>query len=231
MGSRLLLVEDETAIAEFLSDNLREDDHTVRVARSIGDARLALKREPCDVALIDVGLPDGSGFDLCRSIRQGQAGDAAAGVIMLTARAEAQDRVRGFERGADDYVVKPFHYPELLARVNALAARIGGRHHSDRLVVGPLEVDLPRRTCTVNGETVALPAKEFDLLVTLARDPYKVLSKRDLLRKVWDCDGFGTSRTLDSHASRLRRRLESADPMARYVVNHWGVGYALLQES
>jgi DNA-binding response OmpR family regulator len=227
MTATLLIVEDEPAIVEILADNLRQDDHRVVCASSIGEALGALKDDEPDIALIDVGLPDGSGFDLCRNIRNGQAGDSDIGIIMLTARAEAHDRVRGFDRGADDYVVKPFHYPELLGRINALAARLRGRR-SAQLAVGPIRVDVSSRVTTVNGTALILPAKEFELLAVLARDPTRVYPKHELLERVWGYRA-GSTRTLDSHASRLRRRLEDlAGGHERYVINHWGTGYALV---
>jgi DNA-binding response OmpR family regulator len=228
MGARVLLVEDEPAIADFLADNLRQDDHHVHTVGGMGEAVAALERVRPDVALIDVGLPDGSGFELCRQIRGGAAGNPEVGVIMLTARAEEQDRVRGFDRGADDYVVKPFHYPELLGRINALATRIGGGRRSDQLVAGPIDIDVRGRTVQVGGVALHLPAKEFDLLVALAREPFRVHSKTELLERIWGYRTPGATRTLDSHASRLRRRLEqAAGPGERLVINHWGVGYAL----
>jgi DNA-binding response OmpR family regulator len=228
MGARVLLVEDESAIADFLADNLRQDDHHVHTVGGLGEAVAALERIRPDVALIDVGLPDGSGFELCRQIRGGAAGNPEVGVIMLTARAEEQDRVRGFDRGADDYVVKPFHYPELLGRINALATRLGGGRRSDQLVVGPIQIDVRGRSVEVAGTALHLPAKEFDLLVALAREPFRVHSKIELLERVWGYSIPTATRTLDSHASRLRRRVEECGATTeRFVINHWGVGYAL----
>jgi len=228
MGASLLIVEDEPSITDFLADNLRQDDHQVATARSVAEAVTVLDRARTDLVLIDVGLPDGSGFDLCRRIRAGEVGDPELGVIMLTARAEEQDRVRGFQRGADDYVIKPFHYPELLGRVNALHARLRGAHRGDQLAAGPLEIDVSGRSAALGGTPVQLAAKEFDLLVALARDPHHVFSKGELLERVWGYKTPGSTRTLDSHASRLRRRLDEAgDGSERFVVNHWGIGYAL----
>ena len=228
MGVSLLVIEDEPAILDFLADNLRMDDHRVVGASSLAQGALLLAEVRPDITLIDVGLPDGSGFDLCRRIREGDAGDPDVGVIMLTARAEEQDRVRGFQRGADDYVTKPFHYPELLCRINALAARVSGTRRVEHLAVGPVRIDITRRTVQVAGVDVALPAKEFDLLAALARDPERVYSKQELLERVWGYRDASTTRTLDSHASRLRRRLEEIDPASRFVINRWGIGYSLV---
>ncbi len=227
MRAHLLLIEDEPAITDFLTENLRHDEVRVTTAASLGEAAAQLRRHRPDILLVDIALPDGSGLDLCRRVREGEIGDPDVGIIFLTARAEEQDRVRGFHRGADDYVVKPFHYPELLGRINALHARLGGRRR-EMLETGPVAIDLSARTVMVDGERMVLPAKEFDLLAALARDPYRVHEKEELLERVWGYRTAGSTRTLDSHASRLRRRLE--DRLAgdeRWIVNHWGIGYAL----
>ena len=205
MGVSLLVIEDEPAILDFLADNLRQDDHRVVGASSLAQGALLLAEVRPDIALIDVGLPDGSGFDLCRRIREGDAGDPDVGVIMLTARAEEQDRVRGFQRGADDYVTKPFHYPELLGRINALAVRVTGTRRLEQIAVGQIRVDVTRRTVLVAGEELALPAKEFDLLTTLARDPQRVYSKQELLERVWGYRNAHTTRT-----GRQIRAIEAA---------------------
>jgi DNA-binding response OmpR family regulator len=226
MGASLLIIEDEAAIADFLAENLRQDDHDVETAGSVGDAMRRLERERPAIAVIDVGLPDGSGFDLCRRIRAGEAGDPEVGIIMLTARAEEQDRVRGFARGADDYVVKPFHYPELLARINALHLRLTGARRADRIVAGPVEIDLVHRSVQVHGSELTLPSKEYELLVVLARDPLRVFEKRELMERIWGYRHASSTRTLDSHASRLRRRLDALAPGETLIVNRWSIGYS-----
>jgi DNA-binding response OmpR family regulator len=228
MSANVLIVEDEPAIVDFLRDNLHEDEHTVRAVGNVRDALLALRTERHDIVLIDVGLPDGSGLDVVRAIRSGEAGDPGAGVIVLTARSEEQDRLRGFARGADDYVPKPFSYPELLARVSALHERIRRVTRRELIEVGALEIDVLARVVRIGGTTVQLPAKEFELLAALARDPERVIPKAELLERIWGYRNSHTTRTLDSHASRLRRRIESELPGTRYVVNRWGVGYALV---
>ncbi len=228
MAANVLIVEDEPGIVDFLHDNLRADEHTVRVVGTVRDALLALRAERHDIVLIDVGLPDGSGLDVVRAIRSGEAGDPGAGVIVLTARSEEQDRLRGFARGADDYVPKPFSYPELLARVSALHERIRRVTRREMIEVGALEIDVLARVVRIGGATIQLPAKEFELLAALARDPERVIPKAELLERIWGYRNSHTTRTLDSHASRLRRRIESELPGTRYVVNRWGVGYALV---
>jgi DNA-binding response OmpR family regulator len=228
MPANVLIVEDEPAIVDFLRDNLREDEHRVRAVGNVRDALLALRSERHDIVLIDVGLPDGSGLDVVRAIRGGEAGDPGVGVIVLTARSEEQDRLRGFARGADDYVPKPFSYPELLARVTALHERIRRVTRRDLIAVGALEIDVLARVVRIGGTSIPLPAKEFELLATLARDPERVIPKAELLERIWGYRNSHTTRTLDSHASRLRRRIETELPGTRYIVNRWGVGYALV---
>lgn len=224
MGASLLVVEDDETISEFLADNLREDGHAVSLAVCRREAAARLRRSRVDIALVDIGLPDGSGLDLVRGIRAGEAGPVDIGVIALSARASEQDRIRAFERGVDDYVVKPFSYPELLLRLSALHTRlIGGM--AGILVVGPLQVDLAARTATMHGQVLRLPAKEYELLAVLAREPRKVHMKEDLMERIWGYRNRGT-RTLDSHASRLRRRLTAASDEA-WVINNWSVGYSL----
>ena len=228
MGAHLLLIEDEPAITDFLTENLRHDEVHVTTAASLGEAAAQLRRHRPDILLVDIALPDGSGLDLCRRVRDGELGDPDVGIILLTARAEEQDRVRGFHRGADDYVVKPFHYPELLGRINALHTRLGGRRR-EVLATGPIAVDVTARTGTGAGDRLMLPAKEFELLTALARDPYRVHGKEELLQRIWGYRTAGSTRTLDSHASRLRRKL-NATGRGPFVVNVWGVGYRLLED-
>ena len=228
MPANVLLVEDETGIVDFLRHNLREDEYHVRAVGNVRDALIALRTDAPEIALIDVGLPDGSGLEILRVIRSGEAGNPGVGVILLTARSEEQDRLRGFARGADDYIPKPFSYPELLARVSALHERIRRVTRREMISVGAIEIDVLGRVVRIGGTTVALPAKEFELLATLARDPERVIPKAELLERIWGYRNSGTTRTLDSHASRLRRRIETEAPGTRYIVNRWGVGYALI---
>lgn len=145
---------------------------------------------------------------------------------MVSARGDPVDRVRGFARGCDDYVVRPFVYDELVARMRAVLRRSSGPRHT-RLSVRDLEIDLAARIVTVSGEPVQLSAKEYELLVALAEDPERVFKKEDLLRDVWGFRSLGRTRTLDSHASRLRRKLNRNGASA-YVINVWGVGYRLV---
>lgn len=228
----VLVVDDEPHILSFLVDNLRTDDFDVHSATSVAHARSKLNACSPDLVLLDLGLPDGTGFDLCREIRDSDplqvrySPDLA--VIMLTARAEDVDRVRGFQRGADDFVPKPFHYPELVARIQALLRRSRAAAEVEVLQAAGINLDLASREVYVAGAPVALSAKEFMLLAALAREPRRVFRKRELLESVWGYRAQGNTRTLDSHASRLRRKLRAADPQRSYVSNVWGVGYRLV---
>ncbi len=227
--AQVVVCEDDTATLELLCDHLAADRFGALAAPTASDAlRLCRYNQP-DLLLLDLALPDASGLDVLREIREADGADARFDpklpVIVLTGRGADDERVRGLEFGADDYLVKPFHYPELRARINAILRRGGGRHDGPRRV-GELVVDPARRRVWVEGRDVQLSNKEFSLLRVLVSDPIRVFPKKELLEEVW---GFRTSaqtRTLDSHASRLRRKLDPEH--SRYVINCWGVGYRLI---
>ncbi len=230
-GEAVLLVEDEPATRAFLEQQLADDGFDVLAVDRGGQALEVLERAAPDLMLLDVGLPDASGFELCRRLREGEPGrawDRDVPVILVSERGEPIDRVRGFARGADDFVVKPFVYEELVARMRAVLRRAGGPARRDRLAVGEIEIDRLSRTVRVAGEPVALSAKEYELLVALAEEPERVFRKDELLRDVWGFRSLGRTRTLDSHASRLRRKLNNGCESA-YVINVWGVGYRLVE--
>ncbi len=214
---------------DLLCDHLHADRFEALAAPSAADAlRLCHYNDP-DLLLLDIRLPDASGLDVLREIRAsaGPTGrfDPVLPVIVLSGRSTDVDRVRGFSEGADDYVVKPFHYQEVAARIRAVLRRRDARREGPRRI-GDLFIDPSRRKVRVADREVALANKEFTLLRALAADPHRVFTKEELLLDVWGFRSMGRTRTLDSHASRLRRKL---DPEAgRYVVNCWGVGYRLL---
>jgi DNA-binding response OmpR family regulator len=227
-----LVVDDEAHILSFLEENLCDDDFIVYTAKSVSQARSRMNAYRPDIVLLDVMLPDASGFDLCREIREhdGMLGrfDPDTPIIMLTARGEEVDRVRGFHRGADDYVVKPFHYPELLARMSALLRRTQVYRDRDVMHVAGMHIDMQTHEVVVNGNILELSAKEFALLAALAREPRRVFKKQELLELVWGYRSQGNTRTLDSHASRLRRKLTALGVERNYIANVWGVGYRLV---
>jgi DNA-binding response OmpR family regulator len=229
MGEAVLLVEREAPTRDHLSRQLADDGFAVVAADRAAEALALVESERPDLVLLEAVLPDASGFDVCGRLRAGEAGRAwnrDVPVIMVSARGDPSDRMRGFARGADDYVVRPFVYEELVARMRAVLRRSARRQHP-RLSVRDLEIDLASRVVRVAGAGVQLSAKEFDLLVALAEDPERVFRKEELLRDVWGFRSLGRTRTLDSHASRLRRKL-NPDGDAGYIVNVWGVGYRLV---
>jgi len=225
----LVVCEDDTTTLELLCDHLAADRFGVLPAPSASDAlRLCRYNQP-DLLLLDLTLPDASGLDVLREIREADGVssrfDPHLPVIVLTGRGSDEDRVRGLETGADDFMVKPLCYPELRARIGAvLRRRTGQREGPCR--VGEIVVDPVRRKVWVGEREVALSNKEFGLLRALAADPSRVFSKRELLEGVWGYGNPGRTRTLDSHASRLRRKLDPEN--GRYVVNCWGYGYRLV---
>lgn len=225
----VVVCEDDAPTLELLCDNLIADRFGVLPAPSAADAlRLCRYKQP-DLMLLDLALPDASGLDVLREIRDADGVvsrfDPRLPIIVLTGRGASEDRVRGLEFGADDYLVKPFVHAELRARIMAVLRRVEQRR-SGPLRVGEIVVDPARWRAWVGGREVKLSKKEFSLLRVLAGDPHRVFSKRELLDEVWGAQTPTKTRTLDSHASRLRRKL---DPdQARFVINCWGVGYRLL---
>lgn len=226
----ILVVEDHVATRRFLSDNLHADGYEPLEADSVAEGmRLIVTRFP-DLGLVDLGLPDDDGLDLVGRVRDADrvSGriDPGLPLIALTGRAGELDRLRGFERGCDDYVIKPFSYPELRARISALLRRTEHRPGYGRVRVGALELDPVARQAWVHGEQVRLSKKEFALLRALAVEPTRVFTREELLRGVWGWQSTGFTRTLDSHASRLRSKLSGRGD--RFVINVWGVGYRLI---
>ncbi len=233
MDSRtLLLLEDDDATAGFLADNLTADGFRVVTASGAGEGWRALELRHPALLLLDLGLADGSGLELLDRLRaaDGVASrvDPALPVIVVSGRASDVDRVRGLARGADDYLPKPFSYPELVARIRAVLRRADGRSRRGAIRVGDLALDPLTRKVSLASQPLSLSAKEFSLLQKLASDPTRVFLKADLLREVWGFQVPGATRTLDAHACRLRRKLAgSARP---FVITVRGVGYRLTEE-
>jgi DNA-binding response OmpR family regulator len=227
----VLVVEDDERTAAFLADNLRADGFRVGIAAEAGEAVRAIEVRRPDLVLLDLSLTRSSGLAVLDRIRKadgvGTRIDPALPVIILSGRADELDRVRGFARGADDYVVKPFSYPEVLARVNAVLRRSAGRIGSGALIVGDLSIDPTTREVWLGDERLTLSVKEFALLHTLARQPTRVFSKAELLRDVWGYLSLGATRTVDAHACRLRKKLGGP----RWVVSVRGVGYRLVESA
>lgn len=231
MEQSVLVVEDDAAVAGFLADNLAADGFSVWVADQADAALKAIEfREP-DLVLLDLWLHGSSGLVVLDAVRSSDGVssrfDPELPVMVVSGRGSELDRVRGLNRGADDYVVKPFSYPELLGRVRAVLRRSSARRLRGVLRVGDLEVDPVPRRVTLGGVPVEVTAKEFGLLQALASDPTRVWTKRELLRDVWGYQGSAVTRTVDVHAFRLRRKLSS--PERSLVINVRGVGYRLLE--
>jgi DNA-binding response OmpR family regulator len=216
---RLLIVEDEDAIAIPLAEGLRREGFDVtRVATGAE----ALAADETDLVLLDLRLPDMDGFEVCRTLRT----RSDVPIIMVTARGEEVDRVVGLELGADDYLVKPFGFRELLARIRAVTRRTGAREagrDSDVVVTGSLEIDLRSRRVTLAGAELTLTPKEFDLLALLAREPGTVVDRQRILREVWNTTWYGGAKTIDVHVGALRRKL--GDPA--WIETVRGVGLRL----
>ena len=222
MNAAVLLAESEPATRDFLERHLADDGFDVVRAEAEREALELVERLKPSLVLTST--------EICRRLREGEPGrswDREIPVIVLgDSHADAVDRVRAFSRGCDDYVARPFHYDELLARIRAVLRRTTPSPR-ERLEAGTITVDRVTRTATVEGRQLTLPAKEYELLAKLASDPQRVFTKEQLLRDVWGYRALGRTRTLDSHASRLRRKLALAGA-EDCVVNVWGVGYRLV---
>ena len=221
----VLLVEDEASISGPLASALEREGFSTEVADTARGALDAAARLEPDLVLLDLMLPDGSGFDVCRELRS--RGDVP--IVMLTARGEEADRVVGLELGADDYVVKPFSAREVIARIRAVLRRAAAAPPQEGdagpLAVGEVTLDPGRREVTVAGAPVDLARKEYDLLERLMRDAGRVVTREQLIEDVWDMNWFGSTKTLDVHVAALRRKLrdDASDP--RYIHTVRGVGF------
>jgi DNA-binding response OmpR family regulator len=223
MPSAVLVAEPEVETRELLGRQLRDDGFDV-----LGAGRRSEALELAESARPDVVLL--AELELCLRLRRGEPGrtwDRNVPVIVLASGSDPVERVRALERGADDALGRPFAYDELLARIRALIRRTSGAG-DDVLVAGDLVIDRPTRRVHVREMPVVLSAKEFELVAKLASQPHKVWTKEELLREVWGFRALGRTRTLESHASRVRKKLCVA-PDDRFVVNVWGVGYRLLE--
>jgi DNA-binding response OmpR family regulator len=215
---RLLLVEDDPAIAGPLGDGLKRQGFEIQWVTTGADA---LNADPGDLVLLDLGLPDLDGAVVCRRLRD----RTSVPIIVVSARSEEVDRVTLLEMGADDYVVKPFGFRELVARIRAVLRRAGVAEPSvqDRVEIGELTIDTRTHAVTVGGEAIDLTPKEYDLLVFLAEDPGSLRTRDQILRAVWDENWWGSTKTLDVHIASLRRKLGIGD----LIVTVRGVGYRL----
>ena len=229
MSHRVLLVEDEEALRLFIGDSLRREGYEVEYADSGPEGLRMATQLPVDLVLLDIMLPGKDGFEVCRAIR---AAGKSAPILMLTARGQIEDRVKGLKIGADDYVTKPFNMGELMARVGALLRRAnigaGEQRPGGVYQFGPIQVDLRGTRVTRHGKPVNLSAREFQLLRFLIEHRGQTLSRDVLLRDVW---GYGVkiyTRTVDVRIANLRQQLEEDPKQPRYILTVQGLGYKFM---
>ncbi|MDA3628057.1 response regulator transcription factor [Saccharopolyspora oryzae] len=221
--TRVLIVEDEESFADPLAFLLRKEGFTAAVAMNGAEALDEFDRNGADIVLLDLMLPGMSGTDVCKQLRQ----RSSVPVIMVTARDSEIDKVVGLELGADDYVTKPYSARELIARVRAVLRRRGEAEELQPqvLAAGPVRMDVERHVVTVDGADVNLPLKEFDLLEYLLRNVGRVLTRAQLIDRVWGADYVGDTKTLDVHVKRLRSKVEPNPADPRYLITVRGLGY------
>lgn len=217
----VLLVEDHRALAQWLTGELQHAGWTVARAATAAEARELVRRRTYDVLLVDIGLPDADGVDLCQELRT----TTPAPILMITARHDIPERVRALDHGADDYLPKPFAMEELVARMRAILRRTRGEP-GPVLECGPARIFVEERRVEVEGRTLMLTRREFDLLVVLARHPGRVFPRDALLESAWGYDFYGESNVVDVTIRRLRARLEPFPALDVQAVR--GVGYRLM---
>jgi two-component system, OmpR family, response regulator RegX3 len=222
--AELLVVEDDETIGAALSSGLRDHGHTVSWQRTAQGALDIAGTRTFDLVLLDLGLPDGSGLDVCRELRS----RSTVPIIMVTARGEETDRIVGLEVGADDYVVKPFSAREVVARIRAVLRRTAAPAPTplgEVVELGEVRVDRARRSATFAGQALELSRKEFDLLQLLVDNAGTVVKRERLIDEVWDTNWFGSTKTLDVHVSGLRKKLGDDPSTPRYIHTVRGVGF------
>ena len=224
--SRILVVEDEETLAEAISFLLSKEGFDVSVAATGPEAIETFEKSGADLILLDLMLPGLSGTEVCRQIRT----KSSVPIIMLTAKDSEIDKVVGLEIGADDYVTKPYSSRELIARIRAVLRRGELNDVADEgaaLEVGPVRMDTDRHIISVNGEVVAIPLKEFELLEFLMRNAGRVLTRMQLIDRVWGSDYVGDTKTLDVHIKRLRAKIEKDPANPEYIQTVRGMGYKM----
>ncbi|GAB3038214.1 two-component sensory transduction protein RegX [Parafrigoribacterium mesophilum] len=221
--TRVLIVEDERSLSEPLAFLLSREGYQTHVAADGEEAIARFQRHGADIILLDLMLPRVSGIEVCRTIRQ----QSQVPIIMLTAKDSEVDIVVGLELGADDYVTKPYKTRELLARIRAVLRRRTDTEDVDDAVLesGDVRLDLERHTLTVRGAETAIPLKEFELLEVLMRNSGRVLTRGQLIDRVWGPDYFGDTKTLDVHVKRIRSRIERSPKHPVMLVTIRGLGY------
>ena len=221
--TKILVVEDEASFSEALSYVLTKEGFEVVVADTGDGAIAAFDKGGADLVLLDLMLPGLSGTEVCKQLRS----RSTVPIIMLTAKDTEVDKVVGLELGADDYVTKPYSKAELIARIRAVLRRQGDNTESDQGVItaGPVRIDVERHQVNINNELISLPLKEFELLEFLVRNSGRVLTRAQLIDRVWGSDYFGDTKTLDVHVKRLRAKIESDPANPVYIQTIRGLGY------
>lgn len=223
MEYRILIVDDEENLVKGIKYNLELDNYSVDVAYEGEDALRKISENIYNLIILDIMLPKIDGLTLLKKIRE----RSSVPVIMLTAKGEDEDKVLGFEYGADDYLTKPFNILELRARIKALLRRTYDivANKGDIVKAGDIMIDVPSRKVNIGGKPVDLTSKEFDILFLLVTNPGKIYSRDTLLEIIWGYDYYGDSRTVDVHIRRLREKIEKDPSNPQYVLTKWGVGY------
>jgi len=223
---RVLIIEDDRDIVELVRYNLANEGFQVNAAFDGPTGLTSLKKTPPDLLLLDLMLPKMSGLDICREVRKDDSLNRLP-VLMLTARGDEADRVVGLEMGADDYVTKPFSSRELVARMRAVLRRRGDQDEpaSSIMESGPVRMDVDRHVVTVRSSQVQLPLKEFELLEVLLRNAGRVLTRMQLIDRVWGADYVGDTKTLDVHVKRLRAKVEADPANPTHILTVRGLGY------
>jgi two-component system, OmpR family, catabolic regulation response regulator CreB len=224
----ILLVEDDPAIAKTVVFSLEREGYTVPHCTLLADARQHLTAQHVDAVILDVGLPDGNGLDLCSALRTTPE-HASLPILILSARGEELDRVLGLELGADDYLPKPFSPRELVARVRALLRRSATKEKPDpKSSTSGFIHDAQGQRISLNGQALELTRREYGLLAQLLQAKGRILTREALLNTVWGLDADSTDRTVDTHIKTLRAKLRNADAHAQHINTHRGMGYSLI---
>lgn len=218
---KILIVDDETTILETIDLKLRKEGFTTFVAETAEDGMRLFRRVRPDLIVLDIMLPNRSGYDFCQAVRR----DHNTPIIFLSARASDADRVKGLDLGADDYVTKPFNLAELAARVKAVLRRAAGEQPKEAVVAGELSIDPRTHEAKLSDKDLSLSPKEFALLYFLAKNPGQVFSREQLLDRVWGADAYVNARTVDVHVRWLRTHIEEDSNEPKRIVTVRGVGY------
>lgn len=218
---KLLIVDDEPTLLETVENKMRREGYTTFTAETAEEGMRLFRRVKPDLVLLDIMLPQRSGYEFCNAVRK----ESSTPIIFVSARSDDQDRIKGLDMGADDYVTKPFNLVELAARVKAVLRRATGEAPLEIVETGDLKVDPRSHEVTLDGKIIELSPKEFALLYFLARNPGQVFDRDILLDRVWGKDAFVTTRTIDVHVRWLRMRIEPAPSTPERIITVRGVGY------